>query len=31
VHACMLGAQPISATLSKLDELHRQVSARSRD
>jgi multiple sugar transport system substrate-binding protein len=30
VHACMLGAKPISATLSELDELHRQSSARSR-
>jgi multiple sugar transport system substrate-binding protein len=31
VHACMLGAKSISATLLELDELHRQLSARSRD
>jgi multiple sugar transport system substrate-binding protein len=31
VHACLLGAKPISATLSELDELHRLASARSRD
>jgi multiple sugar transport system substrate-binding protein len=31
VHACMLGAKSISATLLELDELHRQLSVRSRD
>lgn len=31
VHACMLGAKPISATLLELDELHRQASIRLPD